>query len=129
MPRGLARLSVAQLEREIRRRGRAVGRLERRRAKLADRIATLDDQIRAAGGSVNGRASQTGGSRRFKNKMTLTEALVKAVGSKAMGVEEAMAAVKRGGYRTASSNFRTQVNTALIKGPFKRVGRGRYTAK
>ncbi|MEX2219393.1 MAG: hypothetical protein WD749_11630 [Phycisphaerales bacterium] len=131
MPRGLARLSVAQIEREIRRRGRAVGRLQRRRDKLAARIASLDDQIQAAGGSVNGRAGRRGssGGRPFKNKLTLTEALAKAVGSRTMGVEEAIAAVKRAGYRTASSNFRTQVNIALIKGPFKRVGRGQYAAR
>jgi hypothetical protein len=30
---------------------------------------------------------------------------------------------------TNSNNFRTQVNLALIKGPFKRVGRGEYTAR
>ncbi|MEX2218529.1 MAG: hypothetical protein WD749_07170 [Phycisphaerales bacterium] len=130
MPRGLARLTVAQLEREIRRRGRSVGRLQRRRDTLAARIARLDEQIRAAGGSLNGRPGRRGGGgRRFKNKLTLTETLAKAIGSKTMGVEEAMAAVKRGGYRTTSSNFRTQVNIALIKGPFKRVGRGRYTAR
>ncbi|MEX2220123.1 MAG: hypothetical protein WD749_15340 [Phycisphaerales bacterium] len=121
---------MSDIEREIRRRSRAVGRLQRRRAKLADRIAKLDEQIRAAGGSVSARAGRSaGGGRRFKNKLTLMDALAKAVGSKTMGVEDAMAAVKKAGYRTASSNFRTQVNIALIKGPFKRVGRGRYAAR
>ncbi len=45
-------------------------------------------------------------------------------------VTDAAEAVQKAGYRTNSSNFRTQVNLALIKGgKFKRVGRGLYTAK
>ena len=44
-------------------------------------------------------------------------------------LSDAAEAVVKAGYRTISNNFRTQVNIALIKGPFKRVGRGEYTAK
>jgi hypothetical protein len=46
-----------------------------------------------------------------------------------MNVTDAAAAVQRAGSRTNSSNFRTQVNIALITWPFKRVGRGEYAAK
>ena len=150
MPRGLARLSVSDLHAEIRRRQRSAGPLMRRRAVLAGRIARLDEEILgaeigrvcpvalAAGGSLNGRAGRPGrpgrgrrgvGRRRPKNKMTLVQALSKALKGKTLGVAQAMAAVRRAGYRTNSSNFRTQVNIALIKGPFRRVGRGEYRAK
>jgi hypothetical protein len=131
MPRGLARLTIAQIHAEIRRRERSVVPLERRRATLLGRIARLDDQIRAAGGSPNGRAGRRagGGRRRPRNEMTLSEALAKALRGKTVSVTDAAAAVQRAGYRTNSSNFRTQVNIALIKGPFKRMGRGQYTAK
>jgi hypothetical protein len=44
-------------------------------------------------------------------------------------VTEAAEAVQRAGYRTNSPNFRTRVNIALIRGGFKRVGRGQYVAK
>ena len=61
--------------------------------------------------------------------MTLVAALSKALKRKTLGVAGAVAAVRRSGYRTTSSSFRTQVNIALIKGPFRRVGRGEYTAR
>jgi hypothetical protein len=46
-----------------------------------------------------------------------------------MTVVDAAEAVKKAGYKSNSKTFRTQVNIALIKGPFKRVGRGTYTAR
>jgi len=66
---------------------------------------------------------------RPRNKATLVDALAAALKGKTMGVAEAMAAVKAGGYKSRSKNFRTMVNIALIKGPFTRKGRGMYTAK
>ena len=36
---------------------------------------------------------------------------------------------KSSDHRTNSNTFRTQVNISLIQGPFKRVGRGEYTAR
>jgi len=155
MPRGLANISVADLHAELRRRQRSVGRLVRRRASLLTRLTRLDDLIEMLGGSANGRTARRArpartarggrgrgpgrrpgrrgrggraGRRRPRNEMTLSAALAKALSGKTMSVTEAAGAVRRAGYRTNSSNFRTQVNIALIKGPFKRVGRGQYTA-
>jgi hypothetical protein len=61
--------------------------------------------------------------------MNLTDSLAAALKGKTVSVGDAAEAVQQAGYRTNSSNFRTQVNIALIKGPFKRVGRGEYTAR
>jgi hypothetical protein len=134
-PNRLARMSIAALHAEIRRRQGRVRTLERRRDRLASKLAALDRQIEAAGGSAGGmgrggrgRAGGTG-RRRPQNTMTLTESLGKVLADKTMSVTEAAEAVQRAGYKTNSSNFRTQVNLALIKGKFKRVGRGMYTAK
>ena len=124
-PSSLARLSISDLEAEIRRRQRSTGTLERRRARLAARLDALDRKIELLGGT----ASPRGGGTRAKNKMTLNEALVSVIKGKPLSVTEAAEAVQRAGYRTNSSNFRTQVNIALIKGGFKRVGRGQYVAK
>ncbi len=61
--------------------------------------------------------------------MTLADALASVIKGKPLSVTEAAEAVQKVGYRTNSNNFRTQVNIAMIKGPFKRVGRGQYAAK
>lgn len=67
--------------------------------------------------------------RRARNDTTLIGALAKVLTGKTMPVSDAAEAVQKAGYRTNSNNFRTQVNTALIKEPFKRAGRGMCTAK
>lgn len=128
-------MSVADLQREIDRRRKQAGRLMRQRAALLRRLSALDAKIAAAGGGGRGTGPRaTGGtdgrSRRFKNSMSLVEALTKALTGKTMGVTEAAEAVKKAGYRTASPSFRTIVNQALLaSGKFKRVERGLYTAK
>jgi hypothetical protein len=129
MNRGLSRISSEDLHAELRRRERSVLALQRRRNRQDARLAALDARIQRAGGTLNGRAAGTG-RRRAKNERSLTEVLAKVLRSTTLSVTDAAAAVKRAGYRTKSRNFRTQVNIALIKsGRFKRVGRGRYTAK
>jgi hypothetical protein len=128
MAKGLAGLSVAELRAELRRRSASVGRLQRKRTALAAKIARLDDEIERLGGTVNGHSGPRGGSRP-RNETSLSGALSKLLGGKTMSVTDAAVAVRSAGYRTNSNNFRTQVNIALIKGPFKRVGRGEYTAK
>ena len=132
MPKSLSRLSIAELHAEIRRRSSGVNRLHAKRARLAAKLDRLEAEIERMGGSIGGRSTggrRGGGGRRPRNELNLTQALAKAMGGKTMGVAEAAAAVQKAGYRTNSQNFRTQVNIALIKGPFKRVGRGEYAAK
>ena len=126
MPSGLAGMSIAELSAEIRRRKGGLKTLERRRAKIVVKLSRLDDQIQALGGIVGGRGRGGG---RPRNEMSLTETLAQVVKGKSMSVTDAAEAVQKAGYRTNSNNFRTQVNIALIKGPFRRVGRGRYGTK
>lgn len=74
---GLGRLSVADLQREVRRRQRGAAALHRRRAKVLAKIEALDAQILAAGGSLDGRAARGGGGGRVRrrNENTLVESL------------------------------------------------------
>lgn len=125
----LSRLSVDDLNAEIRRRQRATEKLARKYNRILGKAKEIEAQIERLGGSVNGGARRGPGSR-VRNEMTLVEALAAALDGKTLSVPEAAATVQKQGYRTNSNNFRTQVNIALIKsGKFKRVERGQYTAK
>ena len=119
---GLSKLSLDDLQREVRARQRRRPALERRRARIAAALAALDAQIAALGGG--GQRRRGGG-----NKGKLHDYLLKALAGKTMGVSEAAEAVKQLGYSTSSPNFRVIVNGVLMrkKGGFKRVARGRYT--
>lgn len=123
----LSRISVEDLNRELRRRHGQAGRLVRKRDKLAVRLAALDDEIAGLGVTVRaGGAGRT----RPRNELTLVEALGKVLDGKTMSVTEVAEAVQVAGYQTSSPSFRTIVNQTLIaSGKFKRVGRGQYTAK
>ena len=123
-PSSLASLSVGALEAELRRRARSVGKLQKKRQKLLNKLATLDRQISLAGGRVRG-----GGGARARNGVTLPQALAKVLSGKTLGVTEAAEAVRRSGYQTHAANFRTMVNAALLKHKklFKKVARGQYT--
>lgn len=128
---GLENLSISELQRELRRRervaNREVGKLQRKRAKLADQLAGLDAQISALGGRAGGGA---GGRRRPRNEDNLADALVKLLKGQTLSVTDAAEQVQKSGYMTTSPNFRTIVNQTLLKdNRFKRVGRGQYTAK
>jgi hypothetical protein len=105
-----------------------VGTLQRRRDRLAQRIADMDEQIRAMGGQLRG-LGRGGG--RARNAKSLPEALHALLKGRTMRVVDAAEAVQKAGYRTNSRTFRVQVNIALVKRKdlFKRVGRGQYTAK
>lgn len=128
MSKALVRVSYEDLQAELRRRERSVGTLERRRDKLAAKLRDIESQISRFGGG--GGARKRNGRGRARNDMTLTETLGQVLKNKTLSVTDAAAAVQNAGYRTNSSNFRTQVNIALIKsGMFKRVGRGEYTTK
>lgn len=131
----LAGLTLAEINNELRRRHRTIGTLERRRATLLKKIAALDAEIQANGGSANGAWSRAGGGvrKRPKNEMQLVDALKKVLKGKTMSVTDAAEAVQKAGYQTSSPSFRVIVNQCLInnlgkKGGFKRTGRGMYTA-
>lgn len=123
----LAVLPITALQAELRRREGLVNRLRRQHARLIERAAKIEQQIRELGGLTG---DEEGGRVRPRNDSNLTEALVKVLTGKTMAVTEAAEAVQRAGYRTTSPNFRTIVNQTLLKQEyFKRVGRGQYTAK
>ena len=98
---------------------------------MLGRLAAIERQIIKAGGMPGG--GRRGGSRRGGSRLggpSLVEALRQLLTDKTLGVTEAALAVKEAGYRSDSPNFRTMVNQSLLKKEvFKRVGRGRYTAK
>lgn len=124
----LSHLSVRDLEAELSRRKRRVGALVRKHRRLLDQASRVAEQIHELGGAVNG-AARTGRSRP-KNEASLVDMLTKALKGKTMGAAEAADAVQKAGYRSNAKSFRTVVSIALINsGKFKRVERGRYTAK
>jgi len=121
---GLAKMSTQEIQVELRKREGAIKRLEAQRRKAFDRLAEIDAQLLELGGSAGGVR------RRARNDSNLVDALHKVLTGTTMGVTEVAGAVQQAGYRTTSPNFRTIVNQALIKDKrFKRVGRGKYTAK
>lgn len=136
-PSALSSLSVEDIQRELKRRQRGAVKLHRKREKLLQKVAELEKQILAVGGSLSGGIAGVarglgGGRKRAKNDSTLVEALAKVLKGKTMGVTEVASAVREAGYISNSPSFRTIVNQALInpknKSLFKKVARGQYTA-
>lgn len=129
---GLTKLSISELRAEIRRRQSGLGRLQRTREKLLTKLASVEREIAERDGDLGGIAGRGrgGGRKRPRNETNLIEALRKVLSGKTMSVTEVAGAVQKAGYRTTSPNFRTIVNQTLLKKQyFKRVGRGKYTAK
>jgi hypothetical protein len=126
---GLASLSVVELNHELRRRARRLPTLQRRRDRFAAKVAALDEQIAVLGGAS--RNGYGGGRKRPRNEMKLVDALAQVLKGKTMRVMDAAEAVQKDGYRSSATplGFRIMVNQTLLKGPFKRVGRGLYTAR
>lgn len=126
----LAKLSVEQLQSEIKRRNGEVRRLLNRRKALAMKIAALDEAIARAGAVVGrGGSILPPGRKRAKNSMSLVEALRRVLKGKQLSVGQCMDAVAKIGYISVSPSFRVIVNQALTtsKYGFKRVSRGIYT--
>lgn len=120
-------MSTAELHAELKRREREVRKLERRRERLLNDLSEVEQQLAAEGA-----LSASGGIRRRpRNEMNLVDTLAEVLKGKEMSVTEATQAVQQAGYMTTAANFRTIVNQALIreKKRFKKVSRGRYTAK
>jgi hypothetical protein len=125
---GIAGLTVSDLRRELIRRERTVGGLVRRRERLIAKVRDIEAQIMEHGGAARGGGLAL--RKRPKNDMNLVQALSKVLTDKVMSVTDVSQAVQDAGYKTTSPSFRTIVNQTLINsGKFKRVERGKYTAK
>ena len=128
--RTLTAVSQSDLEKELSRRRKLneskVDRLMVKREKLRTELAETEAAIIEAGGKL----ARTGTKKRPKNTNKLSDALAKTLRSRTLSVTEVSERVQQDGYKTTSPNFRTIVNQTLLKDPrFKRVSRGKYTAK
>jgi hypothetical protein len=139
MPRlGTGAYSIAQLEQMLNKCKSERQKLERERAKVLRRLQQLDSRIGALGGNGSGRGGRGGAGggggagSRVRNEKSLTQMLEGVLGksSKPMKVGDIANAVRSGGYRTNSANFRGIVNQTLIKDKrFTSAGRGLYQMK
>ncbi|MGJ8636898.1 MAG: hypothetical protein ACSHX5_08655 [Phycisphaerales bacterium] len=123
----LGAVSFEELQAEMARRSKLVGRLERKRNRLQAELSEIDAELASFGA-----LSATGGIRRRpRNEMNLVDTLQKVLKNKTMSVTDAAQAARDAGYMTTAANFRTIVNQALIRETktFKKVSRGQYTAK
>lgn len=129
---GLAGVPIDVLHAEIERRRQQSGSLHRVRDHLLRRLAKIEARIVAAGGElVRAARGQRGSRSRAQNPLSLVETLQKVLRTRTLSVTQAAAEAQRVGYRSTSKTFRTIVNQTLIKhtDKFKKVARGRYTAK
>ena len=133
-------LSIAQLEQILQLRKGERQRLEKMRGKLQKKLDQLDAKLASLGGpggSGRGRAGRNGhagGGRggRVKNEKSLNEMILSVLGksSKPMNVGAIADAVRGGGYKSNSANFRSIVNQTLIKDKrFGAASRGMYQLK
>lgn len=123
----LGAVSFEELQAEMNRRSKVVGRLERKRERLHAELAAVESEL-----SSYGALSASGGIRRRpRNEMNLVDTLQSVLKNKTMSVTDAAQAARDAGYMTTAANFRTIVNQALIRETkvFKKVARGQYTAK
>ncbi len=126
----LSGLTISQMLAEIKRRQRAVKKLTQKRDRLLAAARALDAEIQRYGGEISG-ASLAAGGQRARNKLTLPEAMLKAMATdRPMSVAEIAAAVEKVGYVSVSKTFRTIIYQTLGKDKrFKKVARGRYVIK
>ena len=133
-------LSIAQLEQILQLRKGERQRLEKMRGKLQKKLDQLDAKLASLGGPGGGgrgragRNGHAGGGRggRVKNEKSLNEMILSVLGksSKPMNVGAIADAVRGGGYKSNSANFRSIVNQTLIKDKrFGAASRGMYQLK
>ncbi|MEI7836275.1 MAG: hypothetical protein WCK05_07665 [Planctomycetota bacterium] len=138
---GLANLTMKQLAAELTRRQKALPALLEKKATLEKQVAVLDGQIAdlsgeaAHAGTIAKKAKGLAGKRKASGtpprEGSLKWHLVKAlVGTKGLGIGEAVAAVAASGYKSQSKDFRLLVNQTLLNEPeFRKVRRGIFTVK
>ena len=128
MPRiAAAGLTISQLESILNGRRSELAKLQKQRGKIARKLAQLDSRIASLGARGGGGAGS-----RVRNEKSLNDMIVAVLGKsgKAMGVGDIESAVRSGGYRSNSANFRGIVNQSLIKDKrFTSAGRGLYQLK
>jgi hypothetical protein len=123
-------LSIVQLENMLSSRRSEQQKLERDRRKAVRKLDAIEMKIRQLGG--NGSRGRGGAGGRARNAKSLLEMIEGVLGksSKPMNVGDIADAVRSGGYRTTSANFRGIVNQALIKDKrFTAASRGMYQMK
>jgi hypothetical protein len=128
MPRTAAPgLTISQLEALLSGRRSELAKLQKQRQKIARKLAQLDSRIASLGGGRGGGAGS-----RVRNEKSLNDMIAAVLGKsgKAMGVGDIESAVRAGGYRSNSANFRGIVNQSLIKDKrFTSAARGLYQLK
>jgi hypothetical protein len=143
MPRpALATIGTATIHAELRRRRSLAARLAAMRDRLQVKVVRVEAQIADLGGTLNGtvrarpaagrRRRATGRGSRNPRSGSVVSLLLTALDGKTMTVTEAVAAVRKAGYRTKATakSFYGAVAFALAQsGRFRRVGRGRYRAR
>ena len=135
--RAWSKVSTGELQAELKRRQQKLPALQRKHRQLAAELADLEKQIAGLSGSAPARARKPSAKRaapkrrRPKNKKNLADTLVSVLSkTKPLRVIEAVAAVKKAGYKTTSKNFNTIVNQTLLKDKrFKQASRGKYLVK
>lgn len=133
----LRRIPTVELLRELERRRAMAGEYETRRAAMEKELAAIDAEIAALEGARgNGAAprhvNRSAAARtRSANLQPLNVALQKLLTGETMSVSEAAEAVQKTGYKSNAANFQKIVNLTLLKRKdlFRRVGRGKYTAR
>lgn len=140
----LAAIDTATINAELRRRGSLAARLAAMRDRLRAKVVQVEAKIAGLGGTPNGatparpaserrrRRRATGRGSRSPRPGSVVSLLLKALDGRAMTVTEAVAAVRKAGFKTKAKprSFYTAVAFALAQsGRFRRVGRGRYRTK
>lgn len=125
----LTKLSLNEIQKEIKRRERRAAALQRKRAAILKKLAAVETAISAEGGKINAKAGRlTTGGVRPRNKAPLPDTMVRVMSTtKAMSVAEIESAVLKAGYKTVSSTFRTIIFQTLARdNRFKKKARGQY---
>ena len=127
----LSGLTIGDMMAEIRRRNRTLARLHRKKKNLLVQLKRMESEIAKLGGANFGLRGLDEGRKRFKNKVTLADAIAKVLNKeKPIRVSDIMSGVERIGYRSASKTFRTIIFQTLAKDKrVKQAGRGLYMLK
>ncbi len=139
---GLSGQSTAKIHAELKRREAALVKLEKRRDAILDQLSSIEIDIAQLGPLSTRlvskkrpgrprRSASTQVKKASRKKISLSEALQKALKGRTLFVADAAKAAIRHGYKTKSKHLSLMVNQALLKhtDKFKKVARGQYTAK